>query len=43
MAFRSSGFVASLELCPDFETMDFIAELGDVAAAGDDIREVVFG
>jgi len=23
--------------------LDFIAELGDVAAAGDDIREVVFG
>jgi hypothetical protein len=43
MAFRSSGFVASPELYPDFETMDFIAELGDVAASGGDIRELVFG
>ena len=43
MAFRSSGFAASTELCPDFETLDFLAQLGAFAAAGGDIREVVFG
>jgi hypothetical protein len=43
MAFRSSGFTTSNELCPDFETLDFLAELGELAAAGGDIRERVFG
>jgi hypothetical protein len=43
MAFRCSGFTASTELCPDLEALNFIAELGDVAASGGDIRELVFG
>jgi hypothetical protein len=42
-AFRSSGFRVSTELRPDFETLDFLAELGDFAASGGDIRELVFG
>jgi hypothetical protein len=42
-AFRSSGFRVSTELRPDFEIMDFVCELGKYAAAGGDIREVVFG
>lgn len=41
-AFRSSGFRASSEARPDFETMDFIHELGEIAAAGGDIRARVF-
>lgn len=43
IAFRSSGFRASCELWPDLETMDFLYELGEVAAAGGDIRTRVFG
>jgi hypothetical protein len=43
MAFRSSGFTPCKELCPDLETLGFLAELGNVAAGGGDIREVVFG
>lgn len=43
MAFRSSGFTVAPEVCPDFETLNFLAELGDVAASGGDIRELVFG
>lgn len=42
MAFRSRGFRTSSEFRPDFETMDFLYELGDIAAAGGDIRERVF-
>jgi hypothetical protein len=42
MAFRSSGFRVSSELHPDFETMDFLHELGEIAAAGGDIRARVF-
>jgi hypothetical protein len=42
MAFRSCGFVASRELRPDLETMNFLHELGEVAAAGGDIRTRVF-
>jgi hypothetical protein len=43
MAIRSSGFSASCEVRPDLETMDFLYELGDFAAAGGDIRVRVFG
>ena len=43
MAVRSSGFRAAGEVWPDFETMDFLYELGEVAAAGGDIRARVFG
>jgi hypothetical protein len=43
MALRSSGFTTSKELCPDLETLDFLAQLGELAAAGGDIRERVFG
>jgi hypothetical protein len=43
MAFRSSGCAASRELRPDLETMNFLQELGEIAASGGDIRERVFG
>jgi hypothetical protein len=43
MAFRSSGFRVCPEAYPDFETLNYLAELGDVAASGGDIRELVFG
>jgi hypothetical protein len=42
LAFRSSGCTASLELSPDLETMNFLHELGEIAAAGGDIRARVF-
>jgi hypothetical protein len=41
-AFRSSGFNASREFHPDFEAMNFLSELGEIAAAGGDIRARVF-
>jgi hypothetical protein len=43
MAFRSSGFKVPCELAPDFAAMDFLYELGEIAAAGGDIRTRVFG
>ena len=44
MAFRSSGLRLSTELgAPDLATMDFLYELGEIAAAGGDIRSRVFG
>jgi hypothetical protein len=43
MAFRSSGFTPCKEVCPDLDTLDFLAELGEFAAGGGDIRELVFG
>ena len=43
MAIRSSGFTACTELQPDLDALNFIAELGDVAASGGDIRELLFG
>jgi hypothetical protein len=43
MAFRSSGFKAASEFRPDFETMNLLYELGEIAAAGGDIRSRVFG
>jgi hypothetical protein len=42
IAFRSSGFRACSEVQPDIETMDFLYELGEIAAAGGDIRSRVF-
>lgn len=42
MAFHSSGFRACSEFRPDLETMSFLHELGEVAAAGGDIRARVF-
>ena len=42
LAFRSSGYSASRELRPDLETMNFLHELGEIAATGGDIRELVF-
>lgn len=43
MAFRCGGVTACKELSPDLDALNFIAELGDVAASGGDIRELVFG
>jgi hypothetical protein len=43
VAFRSSGFRASCEVGPDLETLDYLFELGEIAAAGGDIRARVFG
>jgi hypothetical protein len=41
---RSSGFRVSCELGPvDLRWFEFIHELGEIAAAGGDIRERVFG
>jgi hypothetical protein len=42
MAFRSSGFTAPREFPPDIETMNFLHELGEVAATGGDIRARLF-
>ena len=42
MAFRSTGFRVSSEFRPDFETMNFLHELDEIAAAGGDIRSRVF-
>jgi hypothetical protein len=44
MAFRATGIQASRELGPpDLATMDFLYQLGEIAAAGGDIRSHVFG
>jgi len=42
MAFRSSGFNACSEFRPDLEMMNFLYELGEIAAAGGDIRARLF-
>jgi hypothetical protein len=42
IAFRSTGFRACGEAHPDLETMNFLYELGEIAAAGGDIRSRVF-
>jgi hypothetical protein len=42
MVFRSTGFQACRELRLDLETMNFLHELGEVAAAGGDIRARIF-
>jgi hypothetical protein len=38
-----SGFRVSSEAPTDLETMDFLYKLGEIAAAGGDIRARVFG
>jgi hypothetical protein len=44
MAFRSSSLQFPTELgAPDLATMDFLYELGEIAAAGGDIRSHLFG
>jgi hypothetical protein len=43
MAVRSGGITGSGEVQPDRETVDFLYELGEIAAAGGDIRTRVFG
>lgn len=43
IAFRSSGLKASCEVCPDLEMLDFLYQLGELAASGGDIRARVFG
>lgn len=42
LALRSNGFGVSRELCPDIDTMNYLHELGEIAAAGGDIRAHVF-
>jgi hypothetical protein len=42
LAFRSGGCSTSCELQPELETMNFLHELGEIAAAGGDIRSRVF-
>jgi hypothetical protein len=42
MAIRSSGFTASREVPLDLDTLNFLAELGELAAAGGDIRSCIF-
>jgi hypothetical protein len=42
MALRASGFRACSEARPDPEMMNFLHELGELAAAGGDIRARVF-
>jgi hypothetical protein len=43
MAFRASGMRAPLELGPpDVAAMDFLYQLGEIAAAGGDIRRRLF-
>jgi hypothetical protein len=44
LSWRSDGFRVSCELGPiDLRLFEFIHELGEIAAAGGDIRERVFG
>ena len=42
LAFRTSGWTASRELCPDFEALNLLHELGEIAAAGGDVRARLF-
>jgi hypothetical protein len=42
MALRSTGFRATSEFRPDLEAMSFLYELGEIAAAGRDIRSRLF-
>jgi hypothetical protein len=42
LALRSGGCSASRELRPELEAMSFLHELGEIAAAGGDIRSRVF-
>jgi hypothetical protein len=42
LAFRTSGWTVSLEVCPDIETLSLLCELGEIAAAGGDVRARLF-
>ena len=42
LALRAGGMMCSREVRPDLETMSFLHELADVAAAGGDIRARLF-
>ncbi len=42
-AFRTGGFSSSMEVLPDLETAGYLHELGEIAAAGGDIRVRLFG
>jgi hypothetical protein len=41
-AFRRGGCTSSREVHPDLETLNFLHELGEIAAAGGDLRSRVF-
>jgi hypothetical protein len=43
MCFRSGGWTKTRELAPDMRWLDFVWELGEIAARGGDIRERIFG
>jgi hypothetical protein len=44
MAFRNGGFRPTCsDVVPDVALLDFIWQLGEMAAAGGDIRDLVFG
>jgi hypothetical protein len=43
LALRSSGFKVSCEVHTDLEAISYLHELGEIAAAGGDIRAHVFG
>ena len=42
LAVQSGRWRAPRELCPDFETMNFLYELGEIVAAGGDLRARLF-
>ena len=42
LAVQSGRWRAAREFCPDFETMNFLYELGEIAAAGGDLRARLF-
>jgi hypothetical protein len=43
LAFRANGVACSAEVPPDLPAVNFVYELGEIAAAGGDIRERLFG
>jgi hypothetical protein len=43
MALRSTGIGPISECAPDYELVEFVWELGEIAAAGGDIRVRLFG
>jgi hypothetical protein len=43
LAAQAAGFRGSTEVLPDLETLDYLYRLGEIAAAGGDIREHVLG
>ena len=42
LAFRADGMACSSEAPPDLPAVNFVYELGEIAAAGGDIRERLF-